>query len=183
MDELELYLDIEKLKNEYDTNSKEAVDLFINELEVLHNVGDEFAFREYVDEFSTNQDKTRAICDDIWLDVLTEEVFSNTKSKGVYSLYNGWLRVPEKEEGKTLDDNNEKFIELQAKISKALIEENLKEIDKLIEEVYKLRQKSLLKNDEFDEGNLIFKKIRDKGLLDKLRKKKVELEEKELSLY
>ena len=45
-----------------------------------------------------------------------------------------------------------------------------------------MRTKSLIKDGEFGEGNLIFKEIRRLNILDDLRDLRVELESKELSL-
>lgn len=61
-------------------------------------------------------------------------------------------------------------------------QDKLQEIDNLVDELYKLRQESIIKDGEFGIGNLVFKEFRNLGYLDNLKQLKVELQSKEMSL-
>ena len=56
------------------------------------------------------------------------------------------------------------------------------EIDDFIDNIYILRQSSILQGGEYSEGNLIFKELRNNGILQELKDKKVELQNQEMSL-
>lgn len=58
----------------------------------------------------------------------------------------------------------------------------LNEIDKFIEELYDLRKTSIATDGEYGIGNLVFKELRNRGCLDKLKDLKHEIASKELSL-
>lgn len=59
---------------------------------------------------------------------------------------------------------------------------NVKKVDDFIDSCYEMRQDSISKDGEFGIGNLVFKEMRAKGYLDKLRDIKKDLSSKELSL-
>ncbi len=58
----------------------------------------------------------------------------------------------------------------------------VKKVDDFIDSCYEMRQDSISKDGEFGIGNLVFKEMRAKGYLDKLRDIKKDLSSKELSL-
>jgi len=57
------------------------------------------------------------------------------------------------------------------------------DIIRVIDDLYLLRRNSLVVDGEFGKGNLIFKTIRNDGLLDALKERRVELASKELSIW
>ncbi len=61
-------------------------------------------------------------------------------------------------------------------------QKQLKEIDDLINDLYKLRQESIQQFGEFGVGNLVFKEMRNLGYLDNLKTLKRKLQSKEMSL-
>lgn len=61
-------------------------------------------------------------------------------------------------------------------------EDKIKKIDDFINDVYKMRSDSIASDGEYGKGNLVFKELRNRGYLDKLRDIKVELETDEMSL-
>lgn len=61
-------------------------------------------------------------------------------------------------------------------------EDKIKKIDDFINDVYKMRGDSIASYGEYGKGNLVFKELRNRGYLDKLRDLKVELETDEMSL-
>ena len=58
----------------------------------------------------------------------------------------------------------------------------VEEVDNAIDEIYKERQSSILKDGEYGIGNLLFKEIRNCGLLKSLKDRKIELENEAMSL-
>jgi len=100
-------------------------------------------------------------------------------SKGVYSLYNGWLQKPEKQD---IPEPPDISVEYNEWVNKANSCETIEDIDNFLDDLYKLRQNGLLKDGEFGTGNLVFKELRNNNVIQDLKDKKVELENKEMSL-
>ena len=106
--------------------------------------------------------------------ILTEAV-----SNGVYSLYNGWIKYPEKDD---IPEPTDISSEVDDYTTKADMCQTIEEIDDFIDDIYILRQTSILQDGEYGKGNLIFKELRNNGVLQTLKDKKVELQNKEMSL-
>ena len=104
---------------------------------------------------------------------------STANSNGVYSLYNGWLKEPVRDE---IPDDMMLEPELSEWRKRAEDLATIEDIDAYIDDIYKLRQESILKDGEYGRENQIFKAIRNEGILRALKDKKVELENKEMSL-
>lgn len=102
-------------------------------------------------------------------------------SNGMYSLNTGWLKFPENTAIPELDE-----AELQSLVSdyeeKIQNADSIDEIDTVINDLYILRQQSILSDGEYGIGNQCFKEIRNLGLLKELKDKKVQLETEEMSL-
>lgn len=105
----------------------------------------------------------------------------NANSNGMYSLNNGWLKFPENADIPDLDEQ-----ELHALVSeydnKIQDADTIDIIDSIIDDLYILRQQSILKDGEYGLGNQCFKEIRNMGLLQELKDKKTQLENKSMSL-
>ena len=112
---------------------------------------------------------------------------SNTTSvtNGIYSLLNdGWVKFPspvntdkvETEESESI------FNEMKEAADRVLTSNSVEEIQNTINDLYITRQASLATDGEYGAGNIAFKKIRAIGLLDKLKEKKRELIDKDLTL-
>lgn len=115
-----------------------------------------------------------------------EDVNAGTASNGIYSLYQEeWIKFPQKI---TLPDyeNDPIYIDLlnkwDQKGKEVLSADDSKTIQEYINLLYNLRRQSIMKDGEFSLGNLVFKEIRNQGLLDQLKDKVYELSSKELSL-
>lgn len=104
---------------------------------------------------------------------------STANSNGVYSLYSGWLKKPVIDD---IPDDVSLEPELTELIDKSKEINTITEIDSFLDEIYKLRQESILNDGEYGKGNLIFKQLRDRGILQELKDKKVDLENKEMSI-
>ncbi len=102
-------------------------------------------------------------------------------SNGIYSLKTGWIKEPEKTAIPDIDEEelNTLVAEFENKIEGA---NTIAKIDDVIDSLYVLRQESILKDGEYGIGNQCFKEIRNMGLLQNLKDKKVELENQEMSL-
>lgn len=112
-----------------------------------------------------------------------DEVHAN--SNGVYSLKDGWLKEPEQVGVPDIDPEHvQELIQPFEDRYNDLInsDPSVSEVDDLIDDIYLQRQKSIIKDGEFGDGNICFKEFRNRGYLQNLRDLKVELENKEMSL-
>ena len=123
----------------------------------------------------------------IEIEMYVEDVKASTASNGIYSLYKDeWIKFPQKITVPNYD-SDEEYIALLDKW-KSLAETVLgsaneaQQVQDYINNLYNLRRTSIMTDGEFGKGNLVFKEIRNLGLLDKLKEKQYELSSKELSL-
>lgn len=104
---------------------------------------------------------------------------------GVYSLIkDSWIQVPSKEKV-GIDDSaiQFKFDEYHEKISNAINDSgNLKDAIKVYKHLFDMRKSGLQSGGEFSVENLVFKKLRDNELIDRLRDYMYKERDKELSL-
>ena len=111
---------------------------------------------------------------------------STAKSNGIYSINNGWIKLPEKKAIPHIDENkyNNLFEEWENKYFDIIEDNNVNndKINDFIEDLYDLRKASIDKDGEYGLGNLVFKEFRSLGYLDNLKEIKREKTEKELSL-
>lgn len=123
---------------------------------------------------------------DIEAEVYVEDINSNTISNGIYSILdNEWIKYP-KIEDLSIDYDIEEdplYLDIIDDIKELLEYSNLtsEDIENTIDNIYLMRKYSLAKEGEYGTGNLIFKQIRNIGLLDKLKDKLYELRSDELS--
>lgn len=129
------------------------------------------------------------------------------KSTGVYSVLKGkWIKEPEATEIPDIDQEavdaavnkwTDRYQSLLAEIGEctdmpAAIESlceasdqaniKLNKIDEFLNDVYDLRSDSLAAEGEFGIDNLVFKELRNRGILDRLKELKNEIESKDYSL-
>ena len=118
------------------------------------------------------------------VELYIEDVNSSPQSNGIYSVMEDkWIKEPKKLEPIEVDLEPE-YSQCTKQINELLNDNNTQseDITEFIDRIYVLRRNSLLKDGEFGKGNLIFKKLRNEELLDKLKEKKNELLSKELSI-
>ena len=121
------------------------------------------------------------------VEVYIEVEGNETASTGAHSvMFDKWIRKPE---AIAIPDIDQAEIDKAAKPWKDEAEEILKsdsveKIDDYINRIYEMRQKGLYNTEgvEFSTENLVFKEVRNAGLLDSLKKYRDELTAKELSL-
>ena len=105
-------------------------------------------------------------------------------SAGVYSvLDNQWLTEPTYNKPEINDrEVQSKARNYSSRINKALRSNNIDQVNKVLDEIKKLRKDGLDRGGEYSVENLAFKLIRARGKIDKLRKYQSKLESELLSL-
>lgn len=127
-----------------------------------------------------NQDHDITIYD-IPVEVYAESVDGDTVHNGLYSLQQDkWIDEP-KPIAPTDNDAavQAKYEEIKEAADRV---EDSEVAGKLLEKIYKMRKSGLNRFGEFGTENLAFKKLRDAGVMDKLRKMEKEQIDKQLSL-
>lgn len=114
------------------------------------------------------------------VEVYTEVKGQGTIHNGLYSLNTGWIDKPQKIEPlKNSEAVNAKYNEY-VEAANEIKEGDLAE--KLLEKIKRMRKAGLEEGGEFSVENLVFKRLRDKGIIGKLMKIKKEEYDKKLSL-
>jgi hypothetical protein len=105
-------------------------------------------------------------------------------STGVYSLqHDTWLIEPKKTKPQ-IDDQavDAKKDGIEREIQAALLSRDLEKLRAVKERVAKMRKAGLARAGEWSVENLVFKTLRNLGLIDQIQEKILELEDQELSL-
>ena len=118
------------------------------------------------------------------IEMYIEDINSMTASNGIYSLYEKrWIKKPVKKPYPELGLRfNDTVKNLSSKIQRVLDNFDGVQITKMINMLYMMRKNGLATGGEMSVGNLIFKEIRNLGLLDDLKSKLKEVQSKELTL-
>ena len=119
------------------------------------------------------------------VEIYVETNATPLRSNGIYSVKdNKWIKFPKQADIPDID--TEKLEELikpfEERYNEILKNPTVKDIDKWITDIYDHRQKGMSGDGEWDYNNLLFKEIRNRGYLDKLKELKNEVLSKELSL-
>ena len=113
------------------------------------------------------------------------EYKGTANSNGIYSIMNDqWLKEPDPN---TIPEVDMEPVNSGLKPYLDRFEEiknnpSIDAIDQLIDDLYLLRQQSILQDGEYAVGNLIFKEFRNQGFLQELKDMKVKEQNKEMSL-
>lgn len=116
------------------------------------------------------------------VELYIEDMESTSIANGIYSLkYNTWVKEPLEPLNKFSFDfeNSELYLNLKDILDTI---ESKEEINAFIDNLYLIRKAGLTKDGELGEGNLIFKQLRNEGVLDDLKDKLIKLEDQELTL-
>lgn len=118
------------------------------------------------------------------VEVYIEDMNSTSITNGVYSiLHDEWIKFPTKiNYPNNLQDIDAKETDLY----KVFYDQyrNLKDedIEDFVNRLYIMRKSSLVNEGEFGIGNLVFKELRNQGILDELKQRKRDIRSKELTL-
>lgn len=117
------------------------------------------------------------------VELYVEDIKSTAVSNGIYSIYQDkWIKFPKKLDDIPQIDISDKVTKCSTYINKILNSDNSDSITDTINDIYMIRKNSLDRDGEYGEGNLLFKEIRNLGLLDALKDKYKEVRSKELTL-
>ena len=165
----------------YNYKSKSDIDLHVvtdfTQYPADVNIIDEL-FNAKKNNFNNNYDIT---IKDLPVELYIEDKNNPAESNGRYSIKDDlWLQEPTYIEEPTV---NKKLVkEYEDKIEEVIKSLDLIKIDNLIDEIWDRRKLDVKDYGFTGEFNLVFKNLRAKGLLDKLRKAKMEVTSEELSL-
>lgn len=108
---------------------------------------------------------------------------TNANSNGIYSINKGWLKKPKKENVAGIELDEVEFEKWEDRYNDLLLSRDKNEMKQFIDDLYKLRKDSILKDGEYGQGNLIFKEMRNlnyikniKNLLDMIESQEMSLE-------
>lgn len=116
------------------------------------------------------------------VELYVEDINASTISNGVFSVSdNRWVKFPDLIEPVDIDVTDQ-----VNKIEKIFYDKiksiDLQGVEQLINDIYMIRKTGLINGGEYSEGNIIFKELRNRGLLDKLKQLRQKLKEKQLTL-
>lgn len=165
----------------YNYKSKSDIDLHIitdfTQYPADVDIIDEL-FNTKKNNFNSNYDIT---IKDLEVELYIEDVNNPADTNGRYSIKDDtWLQEPTYIEEPPV--NKELVEEYTDKIEEVVKSKDLTKIDSLIDEIWDRRKNDVKQYGFIGEFNLVFKSLRAKGLLDKLRKTKTEVTSEELSL-
>lgn len=128
-------------------------------------------------QFNDNHDIT---IHGVPVELYAEQKDQGTVHNGLYSLQTGWIDKPQK----IAPTDNDAAVEAKYNEIKELVDkcDDSEEATELLEKIYNMRKAGLAEAGEFCTENLAFKKLRNEGCMDKLRKIKKEQIDKQLSL-
>lgn len=119
----------------------------------------------------------------IEIEMYVQDVNSGIMSNGIYSVCdNDWVKEPKPIKSITKHNTETELEKWTTKINDVIMSNDYDKINDTINMLYLIRHNSLAIDGEYGKGNQLFKDIRNKGLLDNLKKAKMKARSKELSL-
>ena len=118
------------------------------------------------------------------VEVYIQDVTKQNRSTGVYSLMQDkWLSKPQKENIKIDKEKiQEKYNDTVRKINSAIKAQNIEKLKTIVKDVYDMRQSGLDKSGELSTENLVFKILRNRNYIEKLKQEINNLYDKSQSL-
>lgn len=114
------------------------------------------------------------------VEVYIEDMATTSITNGVYSiLHNEWIKFPIKQDVEDINIEETKLYKIFYNQYKNLKDED---IEDFVNRLYIMRKSSLVNEGEFGIGNLVFKELRNQGILDELKQRKRDIRSKELTL-
>lgn len=166
----------------FNYNDQSDIDLHIIVNFDLNYIDDEILQSIYNDKKNKFNEKYDFKLYDIPVEVYIEDIKSMNATNGIYSiLRNDWIRKPQPIEYE-LPDYSEELSWWKTEVNQVLLSGDSKLIEETINEIYMMRKDGLANEGEASIGNLVFKELRNLGLIDGLKNKYCELKSEELSL-
>lgn len=118
------------------------------------------------------------------VEVYIQDVNKENRSTGVYSLMQDkWLSEPQKENIEIDKEKiQEKYNDFVRKINSALKSQDIDKLKSIVKDVYDMRQAGLDKSGELSTENLVFKILRNRNYIEKLKQEIINLYDKKQSL-
>lgn len=120
------------------------------------------------------------------VELYVEDVKTGAVSNGVYSLFKEeWIKVPIRKQipDMSSDVDYQKLLEIWTNEATAVLQStDRQEVSSFIDELYNLRRLSIMSEGEYAKGNIVFKEIRNSGMLQLLKDHLLKLSSAELSL-
>jgi predicted nucleotidyltransferase len=118
------------------------------------------------------------------VEVYIQDVNKENRSTGVYSLMQDkWLSEPQKENIEIDKEKiQEKYNDFVRKINSALKAQDIDKLKSIVKDVYDMRQAGLDKSGELSTENLVFKILRNRNYIEKLKQEIINLYDKKQSL-
>lgn len=117
------------------------------------------------------------------VELYVQDVKSGVVSNGIYSVCDDkWIKEPKPLKNVKNYDVSEALDKWQSKIQEILASGGKQEATNAINRLYLMRHNSIARDGEFGEGNQLYKALRNLGLIDALKEKVVQEQNKELSL-
>lgn len=140
-------------------------------------------------QIALNAEKTRFNQDyditikGIPVELYVEDVKAGTNSNGIYSIkFDKWIQFPKPEPNITINEYDENLAQWRNIVTTALTYTDVDMIQNVINRLYMMRKNGLATEGRYSKGNLIFKAIRNEGLLQQLKDKRIELQSRQLTL-
>lgn len=118
------------------------------------------------------------------VEVYIQDVTKENRSTGVYSLMQDkWISEPQKENIEIDKEKiQEKYNDFVRKINSALKAQDIEKLKTIVKDVYDMRQSGLDKSGELSTENLVFKILRNRNYIEKLKQEIINLYDKNQSL-
>jgi len=118
------------------------------------------------------------------VEVYIQDVTKENRSTGVYSLMQDkWLSEPQKENIQIDKEKiQEKYNDTVRKINSAIKAQDINKLKTIVKDVYDMRQAGLDKSGELSTENLVFKILRNRNYIEKLKQEIINLYDKKQSL-
>lgn len=178
-------LDIRLVGSNAAYNYTEESDLDVHIVTDLSEISDpEIIARLYFDSVKKNFKNSYDITiKDIEVEMYIEDVNTASVSNGIYSVsQDQWIKEPTPTVSPTVED-----ISLAEELEEEIIDsikacKSTDELQAIVDKLHMMRKDSLASDGETGAGNLAFKSLRNKGILDKVKQLLKDATSKELSL-
>ena len=167
----------------YNYNSKSALDLHLVINFSLMDASKEILQTLFNKEKASFNDKYNISIHGVDIEIYIEDINAGTMSNGIYSIFlDKWIKYPKPIIIDTEYDFNDTVSKWIDRKNIAIKNKNIEDIKDLINTAYLIRKNSLAIDGEYGQGNLLFKELRNKGIIQELRDALIKIKSNKLSL-